>query len=200
MLSIVMAVVSFLAKFPQLGIDDNAVQQSMWVLRVVPGFAVTWGFSNIHEIGASPAKCAKLNPAALANFCPLAKLMGIEVCCQDCGNGTYCYLPHSAFATDRYGSGREMLYLFFVGIVLFLLLAFFESNVYGLWYRLRSLCLGKRHEGVCSRKSAHDSRKNAHDLCESLLVTGSPRVSVWSPCGVCVASTMWSKFLAVSPH
>ncbi|XP_077531563.1 phospholipid-transporting ATPase ABCA3-like isoform X3 [Haemaphysalis longicornis] len=148
MLSIVMAVVSFLAKFPQLGIDDNAVQQSMWVLRVVPGFAVTWGFSNIHEIGANPAKCAKLNPAALANFCPLAKLMGIEACCQDCGNGTYCYLPHSAFATDRYGSGREMLYLFFVGIVLFLLLAFFESNVYGLWYRLRSLCLGKRHEDI----------------------------------------------------
>lgn len=148
MLSIVMAVLSFLAKFPQLGIDDNAVQQSMWVLRIVPGFAVTWGFSNIHEIGANPAKCAKLNPAALASLCPLAHQMGIEACCHDCGNGTYCYIPRSAFTTDRYGSGREMLYLFFVGIVLFLLLAFFESNVYGIWYRLRSLFVGKSHEDI----------------------------------------------------
>lgn len=148
MLSIVMAVVAFLAKFPQLGIDDHAVQQSMWVLRVVPGFAVTWGFSNIHEIGSNPAKCAKLNPAALANFCPLAQLMGIEVCCQDCGDDTYCYKPRSAFAMDRYGSGREMLYLFFVGIVLFVLLAFFESNVYGIWYCLKSLFVGKSHQDI----------------------------------------------------
>uniref|UniRef100_A0A131Y9J2 ATP-binding cassette, subfamily A (ABC1), member 3 n=1 Tax=Rhipicephalus appendiculatus TaxID=34631 RepID=A0A131Y9J2_RHIAP len=143
MLSIVMAVVSFLAKFPQLGIDEDAVQKSMWFLRVVPGFAVTWGFSNIHEIGADPAKCAKLTPTLLMRFCPLAQVMGIEVCCQDCGNDTYCYIPHSPFGMDDWGSGREMFYLFVVGIVLFLLLAFFETNVYGIWYWIRSLP-GKR--------------------------------------------------------
>lgn len=143
MLSIVMAVVSFLAKFPMLGINEDAVQKSMWFLRVVPGFAVTWGFSNIHEIGGDPAKCAKLTPTLLKSYCPISQLMGIEVCCQDCGNGTYCYIPHSPFGMDRSGSGREMLYLFFVGIVLFLLLAFFETNIYGIWYRIRSL-LGRR--------------------------------------------------------
>ncbi|XP_070383250.1 phospholipid-transporting ATPase ABCA3-like isoform X2 [Dermacentor albipictus] len=143
MLSIVMAVVGFLAKFPMLGINEDAVQKSMWFLRLVPGFAVTWGFSNIHEIGGDPAKCAKLTPTLLKSYCPISQLMGIEVCCQDCGNGSYCYIPHSPFGMDRSGSGREMLYLFFVGIILFLLLAFFETNVYGIWYRIRSL-LGQR--------------------------------------------------------
>lgn len=143
MLSIVMAVVSFLAKFPMLGINDDAIQKSMGVLRLVPGFAVTWGFSNIHEIGGDAEKCSKLTPTLLNSYCPLAAVMGIEVCCQECANGTYCYIPHSAFSADRWGSGREMLYLFFVGIVLFLLLAFFESNVYGIWYRIKSLSGGR---------------------------------------------------------
>ncbi|KAH7987829.1 hypothetical protein HPB52_025109 [Rhipicephalus sanguineus] len=40
---------------------------------------------------------------------------------------------------DRWGSGREMFYLFLVGIVLFLLLWFFETNVYGIWYWIRSI-------------------------------------------------------------
>lgn len=148
MLSIVMAVVSFLAKFPMLGINEDAVQKSMWFLRVVPGFAVTWGFSNIHEIGGDPAKCAKLTPTLLKSYCPISQLMGIEVCCQDCGNGTYCYIPHSPFGMDRSGSGREMLYLFFVGIVLFLLLAFFETNIYGIWYRIRSLLRRRSREDI----------------------------------------------------
>ncbi|KAL3227300.1 hypothetical protein MRX96_024258 [Rhipicephalus microplus] len=74
--------------------------------------------------------------------------MGIEVCCQDCGNGTYCYIPHSPFGMDRWGSGREMLYLFLVGIVLFLLLAFFETNVYGIWYWIRSLPCRTCHEDI----------------------------------------------------
>ncbi|XP_075727970.1 phospholipid-transporting ATPase ABCA3-like isoform X4 [Rhipicephalus microplus] len=146
MLSIVMAVVSFLAKFPMFGINEDAVQKSMWFLRVVPGFAVTWGFSNIHEIGGDPAKCAKLTSTLLKSYCPVSELMGIEVCCQDCGNGTYCYIPHSPFGMDRWGSGREMLYLFLVGIVLFLLLAFFETNVYGIWYWIRSLPCRTCHE------------------------------------------------------
>ncbi|KAK8787564.1 hypothetical protein V5799_022660, partial [Amblyomma americanum] len=143
MLSIVMAVVSLLAKFPPLGINDDAVQKSMGFLRLVPGFAVTWGFSNIHEIGGDAEKCSKLTPTLLSSYCPVSTIMGIEVCCQDCGNDTYCYIPHSAFSVDRWGSGREMLYLFFVGTVLFLLLAFFESNVYGIWYRIKSLSGGR---------------------------------------------------------
>lgn len=149
MLSIVMAVVTFLSKFPMLGINEDAVQKSMWFLRVVPGFAVTWGFSNIHEIGGDASKCAKLTPTLLKKYCLIApELMGIEVCCQDCGNGTYCYIPHSPFGIDRWGSGREMFYLFFVGIILFLLLAFFESNVYGIWYRAKSLLGRRSHEDI----------------------------------------------------
>ncbi|XP_077492875.1 phospholipid-transporting ATPase ABCA3-like isoform X2 [Amblyomma americanum] len=148
MLSIVMAVVSLLAKFPPLGINDDAVQKSMGFLRLVPGFAVTWGFSNIHEIGGDAEKCSKLTPTLLSSYCPVSTIMGIEVCCQDCGNDTYCYIPHSAFSVDRWGSGREMLYLFFVGTVLFLLLAFFESNVYGIWYRIKSLSGGRLRGGA----------------------------------------------------
>lgn len=154
MLSIVMAVVSFLAKFPMLGINEDAVQKSMWFLRVVPGFAVTWGFSNIHEIGADPAKCAKLTPTLLQSYCPVSQLMGIEVCCQDCGNGTYCFIPRSPFGMDRWGSGREMFYLFLVGIVLFLLLWFFETNVYGIWYWIRS---------IPGRRSREDIEMGVHE-------------------------------------
>ncbi|EEC13075.1 hypothetical protein IscW_ISCW009527 [Ixodes scapularis] len=40
-----------------------------------------------------------------------------------------------------------MALLFIVGIFLFALLAFFESNVYGIWYSIKS-CLGRNGRDI----------------------------------------------------
>lgn len=138
MLGIVIGVIVFLAKLEVFGIDEVALEKSMWFLRLIPGFAVTWGFANLHELGGDPIKCAKIPKAQLLNYCPLAKMLGIEVCCQPCED-IFCYVPRSPFTMAKEAAGREMLLLFIVGIVLFALLAFFESNVYGILYWFKSL-------------------------------------------------------------
>ncbi|CAN7995326.1 unnamed protein product [Ixodes hexagonus] len=149
MLSIVISVVSFLGKLKVFGIDEDALAKSMWVLRLVPGFSVTWGFANIHEIGGDPHKCAQITPDQLRAYCPMASFLSIEVCCQECPGGP-CFKPRSAFSFAEFGAGREMALLFIVGILLFALLAFFESNVYGIWYSIKS-CFGRNGRGTGTR-------------------------------------------------
>ncbi|CAN8022545.1 unnamed protein product [Ixodes persulcatus] len=159
MLSIVISVVFFLGKLKVFGIDEEALAKSMWALRLVPGFSVTWGFANIHEIGGDLRKCAQISEAMRKDYCPMATLFNIEVCCQPCPDGHgHCYVPRSAFSFSEFGAGREMALLFIVGIFLFALLAFFESNVYGIWYSIKS-CLGRngRDIGTTQRKMGNES-------------------------------------------
>ncbi|XP_040061354.3 LOW QUALITY PROTEIN: phospholipid-transporting ATPase ABCA3 [Ixodes scapularis] len=153
MLSIVISVVFFLGKLKVFGIDEEALAKSMWALRLVPGFSVTWGFANIHEIGGDLRRCSQIPEAMLKSYCPMAAVFNIEVCCQPCPDGHgHCYVPRSAFSFSEFGAGREMALLFIVGIFLFALLAFFESNVYGIWYSIKS-CLGRngRDIGITQR-------------------------------------------------
>ncbi|XP_018496407.1 ATP-binding cassette sub-family A member 2 [Galendromus occidentalis] len=141
--------------------DINAINISLHVLNYVPAFGVVWGFVNIHVNGLAKSFCDTTPDTIIAKYCPTKiESYFIRPCCNRCpgsdSDEDHCFVHTSPFLLDeREAAGFQMLALFIMGTISFLVLILIETNPQYLFYIISNKLRKKKRAGALSATGTH---------------------------------------------
>ncbi|XP_064490186.1 ATP-binding cassette sub-family A member 2-like [Ornithodoros turicata] len=180
--SLVMTILYFMVNM-QVPLNKASLDNALWFFRLIPNFALTWGFANLNLIGMDPWVCSRIpNKAAVCDG--PTKDLGFKACCNPCPQGSseqFCYIPRDPLEWDINAAGPDVCFMLFVGAGLFVLLLLMDSWLgilcESLWSRLSTMCSSKKTlvdaDGTIGGAKYEDGEVTAeHHYVEQLVQSG----------------------------